>query len=99
MDPRSAGPQGAGDRAPYTSPTGFRSGRKAPSRRRQALDEDLEGGVYSRITAVCHLWPSVSPWNVWDLPLAIWRQMAREVDDYRAEIAKQSKQQEAKHRG
>lgn len=31
---------------------------------------------------VCHLWPSISPFNVWDLPLKVWRAFAQSADEY-----------------
>ena len=66
---------------PYPGPAGFRSGRKTPSRRK--LDnEDLEQSVYRRLTLVCHLWPGITPFNVWELPLFVWRGFAQAADDY-----------------
>lgn len=31
---------------------------------------------------ICHLWPSISPWNIWDLPYGVWRGFAAATDDY-----------------
>jgi len=35
--------------------------------------------------------PSVTVWNVWDLPLWAWRMYATYVDDYRRQQAKEAK--------
>lgn len=34
------------------------------------------------MTLVCHLWPGVTPFNVWDLPYGIWRGFAKATDEY-----------------
>lgn len=31
---------------------------------------------------VCHVWPSLSPFNVWDLPLRQWAMFARAADEW-----------------
>jgi hypothetical protein len=41
------------------------------------------------MTVVCHLWPSVSPWNIWDLPIGVWFGFAAEADQYVADIKKE----------
>lgn len=35
-----------------------------------------------RLPVVCHLWPSISPWNVWDLSLGYWLMFAAQADEY-----------------
>jgi streptogramin lyase len=35
--------------------------------------------------------PSVTVWNVYDLPLWAWRAYAKYVDDYRAQKAKEAR--------
>jgi hypothetical protein len=34
------------------------------------------------LTVVCHVWPSISPWNVWDLPWHVWVMFARQADEW-----------------
>lgn len=29
---------------------------------------------------VCHLWPGITPWNVWDLPIGQWLMFADAAD-------------------
>jgi hypothetical protein len=43
---------------------------------------DVESHVYERLTTVCHLWPAISPWNVFDLEVDVWLMFARAADDY-----------------
>ena len=38
---------------------------KKKKRRSNPLAADVEGGVRSRLTVLCHVWPSLTPWNVW----------------------------------
>lgn len=38
--------------------------------------------MYRRLTTVCHLWPSISPWNVWELTVEVWLMFAEAADDY-----------------
>lgn len=38
--------------------------------------------VESRLTVVCHLWPGITPWNVWSLPLRQWLMFAAEADEW-----------------
>jgi hypothetical protein len=30
-----------------------------------------------------HLYPSISPWNIWDLPYGVWLAYAMAIDSYR----------------
>jgi len=41
---------------------------------------DVEGGVRERLTVLCHVWPSLSPWNVWDLAWRDWILFAAAAD-------------------
>lgn len=36
----------------------------------------------SRLLVVCHLWPGITPFNVWDLPLGLWLRFADGADDW-----------------
>lgn len=45
--------------------------------------------VRNRLVLLTTLVPSVSVWNVWDLPLWAWRGYARFVDDYEAQMRRQ----------
>jgi len=44
--------------------------------------DDIESHVFERLTTICHLWPSISPFNVWDLSADVWLYFARAADDY-----------------
>lgn len=39
--------------------------------------------MHERLIDLTHLIPSVSPWNVWDLPWSLWQGYAAMVDAYR----------------
>lgn len=28
--------------------------------------------MWARMPLLCHLWPGITPWNVWDLTLSGW---------------------------
>ncbi len=36
--------------------------------------------MVSYLTVVCHLWPGLTPFNVWDLPVYQWRGFRVEAD-------------------
>jgi hypothetical protein len=42
----------------------------------------LRDEVYSRLVTLTRVWPSITPWNVWDLRLGEWRAYAHSVDEY-----------------
>ena len=59
------------------------SGRRRPSRASALFPiEDIEGSVYERILVVSHVWPGVTPLNVWDLPYDMWLQFANGADEW-----------------
>ena len=39
--------------------------------------------MYGRLLDLTHLIPSISPWNVWDLPWSLWLGYAAMVDGWR----------------
>ena len=51
-------------------------------RRSNTLAADVEGGVRSRLTVLCHVWPSLTPWNVWDLQWRDWILFAAAADSW-----------------
>jgi len=38
--------------------------------------------VYARLVTVCHVWPGITPLNVWDLPLDVWLLFSAAADDW-----------------
>ena len=38
---------------------------------------------------LCRLYPSISPWNVWDLPIYMWAGFAQSADDYLEQLRKE----------
>ena len=44
--------------------------------------------VYGRILALTHIVPSISPWNVWDLPWSLWLAYAAMADAWTEEQRK-----------
>ena len=79
MAPRSGRPQARKPSEGPPAPEGFRGGL---TRRhsRNPLAVDVEGGVRERLTVLCHVWPSLSPWNVWDLAWRDWVLFAAAAD-------------------
>lgn len=67
--------------------SGFRSGRKAPSRARIG---DLETHVIGRLVTVCHVWPGITPLNVWELTLDVWLMFAAAADDWAEQQKKEA---------
>lgn len=66
------------------TPAGFRAGRV---RRRGALSGsplamDVEGEVRRRLTVLCHVWPGLTPWNVWGLAWCDWLIFAATADEW-----------------
>lgn len=48
--------------------------------------EDIRADVYDRILDLTHLIPSISPWNVWDLPWSLWLGYRAMVDEWRQKV-------------
>jgi len=44
---------------------------------------NIREAVYGRLLDLTHLIPSISPWNVWDLPWSLWLGYAAMVDGWR----------------
>ena len=44
---------------------------------------NIREDVYGRLLDLTHLIPSISPWNVWDLPWSLWLGYAAMVDGWR----------------
>ncbi len=42
----------------------------------------MKEGVYARIVTTSHVWPGITPFNVWDLPWSLWESYARSTDDW-----------------
>jgi hypothetical protein len=41
----------------------------------------LRGHVERRLSILCRTWPSISPWNVWDLPLGYYLMFCDDIDE------------------
>jgi len=41
--------------------------------------------VYERLTTVCHLWPGITPLNVWNLQYPVWLMFAAQADAWAKE--------------
>ena len=37
-----------------------------------------------RMVTVCHVWPGITPWNIWDLRVEDWLRFAKAADDWEA---------------
>lgn len=46
--------------------------------------------MYARLVVICEVWPSISPWNVWDLPYGMWLGFAESADAVIAERRKKA---------
>lgn len=64
-------------------PRGFRAGNVQGAEPMNGEEVDLEHEVYSRLLDVMERFPAVTPVNVWDVPLFVWRGMAARVDALR----------------
>jgi hypothetical protein len=42
--------------------------------------------VYQRLAVVCHVWPGITPFNVFQLPYDMWVGFAKAADDYEREM-------------
>lgn len=49
---------------------------------------DIPAEVHARILTLTHIVPSISPWNVWDLPWSLWLAYAAMADAWTAEQRK-----------
>lgn len=38
------------------------------------------------MTTVCHLWPGITPWNVWNLRVDEWLMFANAADEYNRQM-------------
>jgi hypothetical protein len=43
---------------------------------------NLEEHVHSRLVTVCHVWPGITPLNVWDLTFEVWLMFAHAADEW-----------------
>ena len=50
---------------------------------------NIREAVYARLLDLTHLIPSISPWNVWDLPWSLWLGYAAMVDGWREAQARE----------
>jgi len=55
------------------------------------LIEDIEASVYSRLPVLCHVWPGITPMNVWGMTYDAWLIFADAVDAWVAEQKEASK--------
>lgn len=46
---------------------------------------DIEEHVRSRLVVVCHVWPGLTPFNVWDLTFDDWLMFAHAADQWVAD--------------
>lgn len=42
--------------------------------------DDIETHVWERMVTVAHVWPGITPFNVWQLPLHAWIRFAAAAD-------------------
>lgn len=42
--------------------------------------------MYARLTTICHIFPSISPFNVFDLQVDVWLMFAKAADEYSESI-------------
>jgi hypothetical protein len=43
---------------------------------------DIDTAVLTRITTISHVWPGITPMNVWDLTVQMWLIFAAAADDW-----------------
>jgi len=73
------------------SPAGFRSGRKVRARRSGAFPVlDIEASVYEHILVVSHVWPGITPMNVWDMAYDFWCHFASAAEEWRTAREKEA---------
>lgn len=41
-----------------------------------------------RLTVICHVWPGITPMNVWDMTLESWEMFADAADEWAKAQAK-----------
>lgn len=60
------------------------SGRRRPAKTGAGAFpiEDIETSVYERIVVVSHVWPGITPINVWDMRYDLWVGFASAADDW-----------------
>jgi hypothetical protein len=46
--------------------------------------------VRERLPVVCHVWPGITPWNVWELPYDVWVDFAHAADEWIKERTKET---------
>ena len=46
--------------------------------------------MYERLVTICHLFPSISPFNVFDLQVDVWLMFARAADEYSESVKESS---------
>lgn len=44
--------------------------------------EDIEASVQDRIVVISHVWPGITPMNVWDMRYDLWCQFAEAADEW-----------------
>lgn len=71
------------------------SGRRRPSRSGAGAFpiEDIEESVYRHILVVAHVWPGVTPINVWDMRYDLWVGFAEAAEKWAKEHAKQNRKE------
>ena len=47
--------------------------------------------MYKRLTTVCHLWPGITPFNVFGLPYSMWVSFAEAADEYQKSMKEASR--------
>ena len=45
----------------------------------------IEEHVRSRLVVACHVWPGITPFNVWDLSVEDWLMFAHAADQWVAD--------------
>lgn len=50
---------------------------------------DMREHVHDRIVLVSRVWPGITPFNVFDLPVGLWMRYAHAADGLLAEAASQ----------
>jgi len=50
----------------------------------------LETHVIQRLVTVCHVWPGITPLNVWQLTLDVWLMFAAAADDWAEQQKKEA---------
>jgi hypothetical protein len=70
------------------------SGRKRPTATSGAFPiEDIEESVYRHILVVAHVWPGITPMNVWDMRYDFWVGFADAAEKYAKDQTKSTKKE------